>query len=149
MSTLNKIVYLSKEQREILFTVGEITVGGVTITYNDDDIYVTPETEDDWEEKGLGITGASEGQALVVDSVDQNGKPQSWGVSNKVDISDYSPIAKTSDMTKAVGKDGNGKLWTAPELPAVTATDNGKVLTVVSGAWAAAELPLYDGTVTV
>lgn len=29
----------------------------------------------------------------------------------------------------------------AAELPAVTTTDNGKVLTVVSGAWAAADLP--------
>lgn len=32
-------------------------------------------------------------------------------------------------------------------LPSVSSSDNGKVLTVVSGAWAAAELPLYDGTV--
>ncbi len=32
-------------------------------------------------------------------------------------------------------------------LPSVTASDNGKVLTVVNGAWAAASLPVYDGTV--
>lgn len=33
-------------------------------------------------------------------------------------------------------------------LPSVTASDNGKVLTVVNGAWAAAELPTYQGGVS-
>lgn len=32
-------------------------------------------------------------------------------------------------------------------LPSVTASDNGKVLMVVDGAWAAASLPIYDGEV--
>lgn len=32
-------------------------------------------------------------------------------------------------------------------LPTVTASDNGKVLMVVDGAWAAASLPIYDGEV--
>ena len=33
-------------------------------------------------------------------------------------------------------------------LPDVTASDNGKVLTVVNGAWAAATLPTYQGSVS-
>lgn len=33
-------------------------------------------------------------------------------------------------------------------LPAVTATDNGKVLMVVNGAWAKASLPVYNGGVS-
>ena len=39
--------------------------------------------------------------------------------------------------------------WVSPtaELPTVTTSDNGKVLMVVGGTWAAAELPVYDGTV--
>lgn len=36
--------------------------------------------------------------------------------------------------------------WTSPSsLPSVSASDNGKVLTVVNGAWAAASLPVYQG----
>lgn len=34
-------------------------------------------------------------------------------------------------------------------LPAVTESDNGKILTVVDGAWAAGELPLYNGEYSV
>lgn len=33
---------------------------------------------------------------------------------NKVNISDYTPETKTSEMTQTVGKDSNGKLWTTP-----------------------------------
>ena len=33
-------------------------------------------------------------------------------------------------------------------LPSVSASDNGKVLTVVNGAWTAASLPTYDGSVS-
>lgn len=36
--------------------------------------------------------------------------------------------------------------WTSPSsLPSVSTSDNGKVLTVVNGAWAAASLPIYEG----
>lgn len=36
--------------------------------------------------------------------------------------------------------------WTSPSsLPSVSASDNGKVLTVVNGVWAAASLPVYQG----
>lgn len=41
---------------------------------------------------------------------------------------------------------GSGNL-TVSGLPSVTSSDNGKVLRVVNGAWVAAELPVYDGTV--
>lgn len=46
-------------------------------------------------------------------------------------------------------KTANGYEWKTPSngLPSVTASDNGKVLRVVNGAWAAASLPVYDGSV--
>lgn len=37
------IVYLSDEQRQELFTNGSITVNGQTVTYSDNDMYVTPQ----------------------------------------------------------------------------------------------------------
>ena len=48
-------------------------------------------------------------------------------------------------------KNGAIRLWTNAasnsSLPSVAASDNGKVLTVVNGAWAAASLPTYNGGV--
>ena len=41
-----------------------------------------------------------------------------------------------------------GSAVTIPSIPSVTSSDNGKVLTVVNGAWAAANLPVYNGSVT-
>lgn len=38
-----RIVYLSDEQRQELFTNGSITVNGQTVTYSDNDMYVTPQ----------------------------------------------------------------------------------------------------------
>jgi hypothetical protein len=47
-------------------------------------------------------------------------------------------------------KDGCVRLWTnAPSgLPSVSASDNGKILKVVNGAWAAATLNTYNGGVS-
>lgn len=35
-------------------------------------------------------------------------------IANLVSISNYNPIDKTDSMTQPIGKDGDGKLWTAP-----------------------------------
>lgn len=43
---------------------------------------------------------------------------------------------------------GYGSAVTIPEIPSVTVSDNGKILTVVNGAWAAADLPTYQGGVS-
>lgn len=39
----------------------------------------------------------------------------------------------------------NKEAWSKKELPAVTASDNGKFLRVVSGAWAAASISDANG----
>ena len=40
-----KIVYLSKAQYQELVANNSVTVNGVTVTYNENDIYVTPQEE--------------------------------------------------------------------------------------------------------
>ena len=43
MAKLGTVVYLSEAQYQTLLTNGTITVGGVTVTYSANDIYVTPQ----------------------------------------------------------------------------------------------------------
>lgn len=61
----------------------------------------------------------------------------------------FQPILVSGTNIKTINGNsllGSGDL-TVGGLPSVSASDNGKVLTVVNGAWAAASLPVYDGTV--
>lgn len=44
MSNLNQIVYLTEVQYLELMNNGSVTVNGVTVTYNENDIYITPDT---------------------------------------------------------------------------------------------------------
>lgn len=43
MANLGKIIYLSEAQKNELFINGSVTSNGTTITYNENDIYVTPD----------------------------------------------------------------------------------------------------------
>lgn len=42
-SYLHRIIYLTEDQAEELFNNGSITVGTTTVTYNADDLYITPD----------------------------------------------------------------------------------------------------------
>ena len=60
----------------------------------------------------------------------------------------YTKITTGTGLSKTYN---NGTLtlsYSGSSLPSVTSSDNGKVLTVVNGAWAAANLPIYNGSVT-
>lgn len=54
-------------------------------------------------------------------------------------------VTYTAPVTSVNGATG---AVTIPTLPSVTSSDNNKVLMVVSGAWAAASLPTYNGEVS-
>lgn len=57
------------------------------------------------------------------------------------------PSTLTGTAGQVLTKTADGQEWkdTVKDLPAVTASDNGKFLRVVSGAWAAAEIENANG----
>ena len=61
----------------------------------------------------------------------------------KVQIEDIKGVANGIASLNSSGKVPNTQLPT--ELPAVTSSDNGKVLRVVDGAWAASSIPSATG----
>lgn len=65
------------------------------------------------------------------------------------DISDLAAVDDITAILNAIAKlDTVQKISGAKELPAVSSTDNGDVLTVVEGAWAKAALPAELPSVT-
>lgn len=83
-------------------------------------------------------SGAAVGDLIKVKAVDASGKPTAWAVA--VAGKDY---LKTAPVTSVNGKTG---AVTVREVPSVTASDDGKFLCVVSGAWAAASVPDANGS---
>lgn len=61
------------------------------------------------------------------------------------ELSDVASLNKIPDMLEAISTVASAA---ASELPAVKAADNGKVLTVVDGKWAKADLPAVLPAVT-
>lgn len=59
------IVYLSKEQYQELITNETLTVNGQTITYNDNDIYVTPQAEPVTDVRVAGTSITNDGIANI------------------------------------------------------------------------------------
>lgn len=60
----------------------------------------------------------------------------------------YGLVAPTTNDSAATKAYVDSAVSGVSGLPTVTSSDNGKVLMVVNGAWAAANLPIYNGSVT-
>ena len=82
-------------------------------------------------------SGAAVGDLIKVKAVDARGKPTAWAVA----------VAGTDYLTEAPVTSVNGKTGAVKvrEVPSVKASDNGKFLRVVSGAWAAVEIANANG----
>ena len=85
----------------------------------------------------LLASGAAVGDLIKVKAVDASGRPTAWAVA--VAGTDY---LKTAPVTSVNGKTGAVKVR---EVPSVTASDNGKFLRVVNGAWSAETIPSANG----
>lgn len=70
-------------------------------------------------------------------------KTNGWSVTTR---EASTKIVAGTNMTQSYAS-GTLTLAANSQLPSVSASDNDKVLMVVNGAWAAASLPIYDGTV--
>lgn len=64
-----------------------------------------------------------------------------------INVDTTHPLFLTLDSSGKLTHINGKEIGSGSGLPEVTASDNGKVLTVVNGVWAAASLPIYDGTV--
>ncbi len=53
MNDLKNVIYLSNEDYETLVTTGTVTIDGVTLTYSEDNVYITPEKIASQSEDGL------------------------------------------------------------------------------------------------
>ena len=51
--TVKNVIYLSNEDYETLVTTGTVTIGDTTLTYDEDNLYITPEKEATTTEAGL------------------------------------------------------------------------------------------------
>ena len=65
MANSKQIVYLSQAQYQELITNNTITVDGVTVTYDENDIYVTPQAEPVTDVRVNGTSVAVNGVANV------------------------------------------------------------------------------------
>lgn len=83
---------------------------------------------------------------------------QIMSIINSLESAKLNPIAKTTAMTQPVGRDDDGRLYTAPSsggggsgggIPAITESDEGRVLTASGGVAVWQDLPKYGGTYTV
>ena len=95
--------------------------------------------KDEWNGKQDVIlaSGAAVGALLKGKAVDARGKPTAWAVAEAgTDYLTEAPVTSVNGKTGAV---------TVREVPSVTASDNGKFLRVVSGAWAAVEIANANG----
>ena len=87
-------------------------------------------------------TAAQQGDQVFIYKLNSSG---TWSVTTR---EAYTKVVAGTNMTSSYSS-GTITLNATSQVPTVTAADNGKVMTVVDSAWAAADLPIYNGASTI
>ena len=104
MANSKQIVYLSQTQYAELITNGSITVNGVTVTYDENDIYVTPQVEPVTDVRVNGSSVAANGVANIPAASNNNLGVIRGAESKGITISNGSPSIRGA--TDTVIKEG-------------------------------------------
>lgn len=86
-------------------------------------------------------TDSQQGDQVYIYKLDSS---TGWSVTTR---EAYTKISPSTGLSKSYSS-GTLTISVSNPLPSVTASDNGKVLMVSNGAWAASSLPLYNGGVS-
>lgn len=113
-----QIVYLSQAQYAELIANGTITVDGVTVTYNKNDIYVTPQAEPVTDVRVAGTSVAANGVAdIPVASTSQSGTVIVGGPGYGLNITNGGRIQIDCASASAIKSGGNSY---GPIVPSTT-----------------------------
>lgn len=99
---LNKIVYLTEAQAQTLFNNGSITSGDKTISYNPNDLYITPENNiitkstSEWDEENDFIPD----YGTIVIYTNSNNKPAGIKIGDGINTIEDLPFIEAGSATK-------------------------------------------------
>ena len=159
MANLGKIIYLSEAQKDELFAQGTVTSNGTTITYDANDLYITPDKSIDTIQLNntsytatngtvnLGNVLTSTNLNILAPVESSSSASQLYNVNdlfiyNNLLYQTTSTIATNTSITP--NTNCTSIQLKDLVLPIVSSSDNGKFLGVSSGAWATTTLPVTD-----
>ena len=118
MANLNRIVYLSEEQKNTLFSTGSVTSGTTTITYSDNDIYITPQEYDNTPTSGSNnlITSGAVYDAISLIPTITESTVSSWGFTKNIGTVTSVQVQATSPVVSSTSTSQTGSLNTTISL---------------------------------
>ena len=121
---LEKVIYISNEDYETLVSAGTVTIGGKTLTYDENIVYITPEKAATIAEDGL-MSAEDKAKLDAIERGAQANVQADWTVtdsSSDAYIKNKPSIPTVNDGTLTIQKNGtNVQTFTANQSSNVTA----------------------------